>query len=204
MDPFVNVTGVAVPLGRRDVDTDLIIPSRFMKTVSRRGLGAGAFAALREDPANLFDQPRYRGAPFLIAGANFGCGSSREHAVWALLDLGVRVIIAPSFADIFAGNAFKNGMLLVELAQAQVDDLIAQAAHQDFAVDLVSQTISTPVSSHAFAIDAFRKHCLLDGVDEIELTEAQRPEIEAFRLKAFADQPWRLPRSIAAKANADG
>jgi len=136
MKSFIMLSGVAIPFGQKNVDTDLIIPARFLKTVSRVGLGKGAFAPLREDPANIFDSERYRGAPILIAGDNFGCGSSREHAPWALADLGLRVVIAPSFADIFSGNAFKNGMLLVALPQEQVDRLMEVAQDHEITIDL--------------------------------------------------------------------
>ena len=128
MDPVDHVEGRAIPFGRKNVDTDLIIPARWLKTVTRLGLGRGAFEALREDPDNVFDSPEFKGAPILIAGDNFGCGSSREHAAWALLDMGVKAVIAPSFSDIFAGNAFKNGILTVVLPQEQVDRLMEVAA----------------------------------------------------------------------------
>lgn len=202
MKPFTPVTGVAIPFGRADVDTDLIIPSRFMKTVGREGLGEGAFDALRQDAGNLFDQPRHRNAPILIAGANFGCGSSREHAVWALLDLGVRVVVAPSFADIFAGNASKNGMLTIALPQDHIDELMRQAKEHLVSVDLHAQTLSTPTAVWSFEIDPFRKHCLLGGVDEIALTEARTVQIEAYRRATLASQPWRL--AIGPGALADG
>ncbi|HJV40923.1 3-isopropylmalate dehydratase small subunit [Caulobacter sp.] len=201
MQPFTRVAGVAIPFGRADVDTDLIIPSRFMKTVGRAGLGAGAFDALRQDADNLFDQPRHRHAPILIAGANFGCGSSREHAVWALLDLGVRVVVAPSFADIFAGNAGKNGMLTIALSQDQVDDLMGQAKEHLVSIDLQAQTLSTPITVWSFDIDPFRKHCLLGGVDEIALTEARAAEIEAYRRAILASHPWRLATGPGALAD---
>ncbi len=142
MTPFTTVTGVAVPFGAANVDTDVIIPARLLKTITRAGLGRGAFATLREDPGNLFDTPRNAGAPILIAGDNFGCGSSREHAPWALADMGFRVVIAPSFADIFAGNAYKNGMLLVALPQAQIDRLLRIAGDSPVTVDL--ETRSSP------------------------------------------------------------
>jgi 3-isopropylmalate dehydratase small subunit len=191
MQPFTDLTGVAVPFGQKNVDTDVIIPARFLKTISRSGLGKGAFAALREDPDNIFDQPRYKGAPILIAGDNFGCGSSREHAPWALADLGFRVVIASSFADIFAGNAFKNGMLLVALPQAQVDRLMEIAPEHEITVDLENQVVTTPFQDRfAFDIDPFRKHCLLNGLDEIGLTTRMEPEIAAFEARLVRERPW--------------
>lgn len=191
MTPFDTLTGIAVPFGADNVDTDVIIPSRFLKTVTRAGLGQGAFAALREDPGNIFDQPRHRGAPILIAGDNFGCGSSREHAPWALADLGFRVVIASGFADIFAGNAFKNGMLLVQLPPEQVDRLMAIAPEHEITVDLENQVVTTPFQDRfAFPVDPFRKRCLLEGLDEIGLTEASESAISAHELRLAASRPW--------------
>ena len=188
MEPFHTLTGTAVPFGAENVDTDAIIPARFLKTVTRAGLGVHAFATLREDPANIFDAPANVGAPILIAGDNFGCGSSREHAPWALADMGFRVVIAPSFADIFAGNAFKNGMLLVALPQDQIDRLMAVAADQPLTVDLENQVVTTPYQDRfAFAVDPFRKDCLLYGKDEIALTEALGGNIAAFEARL---RPW--------------
>jgi len=188
MQPFHTLSGVAVPFGNSNVDTDVIVPARFLKTVTRAGLGAHAFATLREDPANIFDQPRNAGAPILIAGDNFGCGSSREHAPWALADMGFRVVIAPSFADIFAGNAFKNGMLLVALPQDQIDRLLAVARDHDITVDLENQVVTTPFQDRfAFAVDSFRKDCLLHGRDEIALTEARSADVAAFEARL---RPW--------------
>jgi 3-isopropylmalate dehydratase small subunit len=191
MQAFTTLTGVAVPFGAKNVDTDVIIPARFLKTVARTGLGKGAFAALREDPDNVFDQPRYRGAPILIAGDNFGCGSSREHAPWALADMGFRVVIAPSFADIFAGNAFKNGMLLVALPQAQVDRLLEVAADQELTVDLENQVVTTPFQDRfTFKIDPFHKHCLMNGLDEIGLTTQMGGDIAAYEARIERERPW--------------
>ena len=136
MEPVREVHGRAIPFGRKNVDTDLIIPARWLKTVTREGLGRGAFEALREDPDSLFDNPEFKGAPILIAGDNFGCGSSREHAAWALLDMGIKAVIAPSFSDLFAGNAFKNGILTVVLPQEQVDRLMEVAETDPIAIDL--------------------------------------------------------------------
>jgi 3-isopropylmalate dehydratase small subunit len=188
--PFTTITGVAVPFGVANVDTDVIIPARFLKTITRSGLGAGAFATLREDPANVFDTPRNRGAPILIAGDNFGCGSSREHAPWALADMGFRVVIAPSFADIFAGNAYKNGMLLVVLPQDAIDRLLA-TADADVTVDLDAQMVTTGYQGRfAFAIDPFRKEALLKGQDEIGLTLTMAPAIATYEARLATARPW--------------
>ncbi len=194
MTPFTRLTGIAIPFGQANVDTDIIIPARWLKALTRKGLGAGAFEALRADPGNVFDQPRYRGAPILIAGANFGCGSSREHAPWALADMGVRVVIAPSFADIFAGNAFKNGLLLVELPQDAVDRLMAVALEAELTVDLETQAVTTPLGDRfSFTIDPFRRECLLAGRDEIALTELEEPAIAAYEARLAAERPWVVP-----------
>ena len=191
MQAFTTLTGVAVPFGATNVDTDVIIPARFLKTVTRTGLGKGAFAALRADPDNIFDQPRHVGAPILIAGDNFGCGSSREHAPWALADLGFRIVIAPSFADIFASNAFKNGMLLVSLPHPQVDRLMEVAGEHPITVDLENQVVTTPFQDRfAFEIDPFRKHCLLNGLDEIGLTIKMEADIVAYEARLTRERPW--------------
>ena len=192
MTPFNTLTGVAVPFGQENVDTDIIIPARFLKTVSRSGLGLGAFESIRkDDPENIFDTRRNARAPILIAGDNFGCGSSREHAPWALGDMGFRCVIAPSFADIFAGNAFKNGMLLVELPQDQIDRLMDVAETDEITVDLENQVVTTPFQDRfAFDIDPFRKHCLLNGLDEISLTEKMAPQIGEYEQRQAADYPW--------------
>ena len=191
MDAFKTLTGIAVPFGAKNVDTDVIIPARYLKTIQRAGLGKGAFATIRENPDNIFDQPRHKGAPVLIAGDNFGCGSSREHAPWALTDMGFRAVIAPSFADIFSGNAFKNGMLLVALPQEQIDRLMEVAQTDEITVDLENQVVTTPYQDRfTFEIDPFRKHCLLNGLDEIGLTQAMDKDIAAFEAKIAADQPW--------------
>ena len=191
MDAFREVQGRAIPFGRKNVDTDLIIPARWLKTISRHGLGAGAFEAVRAEPGNLFDQPEFTGAPILIAGDNFGCGSSREHAAWALLDMGVRAVIAPSFSDIFAGNAFKNGILTVALPQEAVDRLLEVAQTDPIAIDLEHQTVTTPFQDRfTFEIDPFRKHCLLEGLDEVGLTLARDDAIAAYEQRLAALQPW--------------
>jgi len=202
MEPVREVEGRAIPFGRKNVDTDLIIPARWLKTISREGLGQGAFEAVRAEAGNLFDQPEFAGAPILIAGDNFGCGSSREHAAWALLDMGVRAVIAPSFSDIFAGNAFKNGILTVALPQEAVDRLLEVAATDPIAIDLEHQTVTTPFQDRfSFAIDAFRKHCLLEGLDEIGLTLARDEAIARYEQRLATAQPW-IARGTGAGAQA--
>ncbi len=157
MEPVNTIDGKAYPFGLKNIDTDVIIPAEWLKTISRTGLGQGAFEALRKDPDNLFDSPEYAGSPILIAGDNFGCGSSREHAAWALLDLGIKAVIAPSFSDIFSGNAFKNGILTVVLPQEAIDRLMEVAKTDAIHIDLEAQTVTTPFQDRfAFEIDAFR------------------------------------------------
>ena len=191
MEPLPRASGRAIPFGRKNVDTDVIIPSRWLKTISREGLGKGAFEALKQEPGNIFDDPEYAGASILIAGDNFGCGSSREHAAWALLDMGVTCVIAPSFSDIFSSNAFKNGILSVVLPQEAVDRLMEVARTDSIDVDLESQTVTTPFQDRFhFEIDPFRKHCLLNGLDEVGLTLAQDAEISAHERRVRADQPF--------------
>ena len=191
MQAIDKIVGIAVPLGMENVDTDLIIPARHLKTIARAGLGRFAFTALRAQPDNIFDQPRHKGAPILIAGANFGCGSSREHAPWALVDMGFKAVIAPSFADIFAGNAFKNGLLLVALQPAEVDRLLAIADKVEIDIDLAAQSVTTPLGDRFhFDIDSFRKHCLLQGLDEISLTEQMAGDIAAYEARIMRDRPW--------------
>ena len=191
MDPVTHVEGRAVPFGRKNVATDLIIPARWLKTVTREGLGRGAFEALREDPDNVFDQAEFKGAPIIIAGDNFGCGSSREHAAWALLDMGVKAVIAPSFSDIFSGNAFKNGILTVVLPQEAIDRLLDVAKTDPISIDLEHQTVTTPFQDRfTFEIDPFRKHCLLNGLDEVGMTLAQDAVISTFEARMTAERPW--------------
>jgi len=191
MEPVRHVEGRAVPFGRKNVDTDLIIPARWLKTVTRLGLGRGAFEALREDPDNIFDRPEFKGAPIVIAGDNFGCGSSREHAAWALLDMGVKAVIAPSFSDIFAGNAFKNGILTVVLPQEQVDRLMEVAATDPIAIDLEHQTVTTPFQDRFhFEIDPFRKTCLIEGLDEVGITLTHEDALVAYEARMKAHRPW--------------
>ena len=191
MEAVTTVSGTAYPWGAKNVDTDVIIPAHWLKTISRAGMGEGAFEVVRKDPDNLFDDPRYAGSPILIAGDNFGCGSSREHAAWALADMGIHCVIAPSFSDIFAGNAFKNGILAVELPQAQIKRLLEVAREHPITVDLENQTVTTPFQDRfAFAIDPFRKHCLLDGLDEVGLTLQRDAAIAAYEIRQAATLPW--------------
>lgn len=191
MEPVGEIAGRAIPLGLKNVDTDLIIPAHWLKTITREGLGRGAFESLREDPQNPFDSSEFAGAPILIAGDNFGCGSSREHAAWALLDLGIKAVIAPSFSDIFSGNAYKNGMLTVALPQDQVDRLLEIAKTDPVTIDLESQIVTTPFQDRFhFDIDAFRKHCLLDGLDEVGLTLSRDTAITDYEDRQAAEMPW--------------
>ena len=194
MEPVSSVEGRAIPFGAKNVDTDVIIPARWLKTISREGLGEGAFETIRQAEGNVFDDPEYAGAPILIAGDNFGCGSSREHAAWALLDLGIKVVIAPSFSDIFSGNAFKNGILTVELPQEQVDRLMEVAAADPVTVDLETQTVTTPFQDRfTFEVDPFRKHCLAEGLDEIGLTLASEAKIGEYEKRQADMMPWLVP-----------
>ncbi|MGC2856152.1 3-isopropylmalate dehydratase small subunit [Novispirillum sp. DQ9] len=207
MDKFTVLTGVAAPLPMINVDTDMIIPKQFLKTIKRTGLGKNLFDEMRYDdkgaevPDFVLNQPAYRNATILVAGDNFGCGSSREHAPWALLDFGIRCIIAPSFADIFYNNCFKNGILPIKLPQEQVDKLLDDAsrgANATVTVDLEKQVITGPDGgSIAFDVDPFRKHCLLNGLDDIGLTLQKADKIKAFEEKQKREQPW-LPTPGAA------
>jgi len=191
MEPVREVEGRAFPFGRKNIDTDLIIPARWLKTISREGLGQGAFESVREDPDNVFDNPEFAGAPIIVAGDNFGCGSSREHAAWALLDMGVKAVIAPSFSDIFSGNAFKNGILTVALPQEQVDRLLEVAETDPITIDLENQTVTTPFQDRfTFEIDPFRKHCLLEGLDEVGLTLARDKAIAGYEGRLAEQKPW--------------
>lgn len=191
MEAVREIDGRAIPFGRKNVDTDLIIPAKWLKTISREGLGEGAFETVREEDGNIFDQPEFQGAPILIAGDNFGCGSSREHAAWALLDMGVKAVIAPSFSDIFSGNAFKNGILTVALPQEQVDRLLEVAATDPVSIDLESQSVTTPFQDRfTFEIDEFRKHCLLEGLDEVGLTLARDTAIDKYETRQRDAMPW--------------
>jgi len=194
MQPIDRVEGRALPFGRKNVDTDIIIPAQWLKTISREGLGKGAFETVRAEPGNVFDDPEFAGAPILIAGDNFGCGSSREHAAWALTDLGIAAVIAPSFSDIFSSNAFKNGILTVVLPQEAVDRLMEVAATDPIHIDLESQTVTTPFQDRfTFEIDPFRKTCLMQGLDEIGLTLAKTDAISAYEAKLASEKPWLVP-----------
>jgi 3-isopropylmalate/(R)-2-methylmalate dehydratase small subunit len=191
MQPITQVEGRAYPFGRKNVDTDLIIPAAWLKTVTREGLGRGAFEAVRAEPGNVFDDPEYAGAPIIVAGDNFGCGSSREHAAWALLDMGVRAVIAPSFSDIFAGNAFKNGIVTVALPQDAIDRLLEVAETDPITIDLEHQTVTTPFQDRwTFEMDPFRKHCLVEGKDEVAITLQSGSAIEAYERRQRETQPW--------------
>jgi 3-isopropylmalate/(R)-2-methylmalate dehydratase small subunit len=190
MEAVKQVEGRAFPLGLKNVDTDVIIPAHYLKTITRLGLGRGAFETLRAQPGNVFDNPEYAGANIIIAGDNFGCGSSREHAAWALNDMGVQAVIAPSFSDIFSGNAIKNGIVTVVLPQEAIDRLLEVAKTDPITVDLEHQTVSTRFQDRfRFEIDPFRKHCLLNGLDEVGMTMARGDAISAFEAKRAA-QPW--------------
>ena len=200
MDKFTKLTGVAAPLPMRNVDTDMIIPKQFLKTIKRTGLGKSLFFELRYDDAGkeisefVLNQPAYRDAKILVTGENFGCGSSREHAPWALLDFGFRCVIAPSFADIFYNNCFQNGILPIMLPQADVDKLMDDAsrgANATITVDLESQEIRGPDGGAIkFDIDPFRKHCLLNGLDNIGLTMEKHEHIQTFEENAAVAKPW--------------
>ena len=200
MEKFTTLTGVAAPLPLVNIDTDMIIPKQFLKTVQRTGLSKGLFYEMRFDengkPKDGFvlDQPAYKNTQILVAGENFGCGSSREHAPWALLDAGIRCVIAPSFADIFYNNCFKNGILPIALPQEEVDKLMDDAsrgANAILTVDLEKQEITGPDGGTIkFDIDPFRKHCLLNGLDDIGLTLEKAGKIETFEENRKVSQPW--------------
>ena len=200
MQKFTKLTGVAAPLPMRNVDTDMIIPKQFLKTIARTGLGKSLFFEMRFDQAGkeipdfVLNKPAYRKAEILVTGENFGCGSSREHAPWALLDFGIRCIIAPDFADIFYNNCFKNGILPIRLPQSEVDKLLDDASRGSNAtitVDLESQEIRGPDGGMIkFEVDAFRKHCLLNGLDDIGLTLQKEKSIDDYEAKAAASRAW--------------
>lgn len=209
MKPYTTEQGIVAPLDRSNVDTDLIIPKQFLKSIKRTGFGDNLFDELRyldegflgqdiakrpKNPDFVLNQVRYAGASILLARKNFGCGSSREHAPWALEEYGFRTVIAPSFADIFYNNCFKNGMLPVVLSESDVDDLFnecfANVGYQ-LTVDLQNQKVISPSGKeYAFDVDEFRKHCLLNGLDDIGLTLQHADDIKAFEEKAKADRPW--------------
>ena len=199
MEKFIKLTGVAAPLPMINIDTDMIIPKQFLKTIKRTGLGKSLFFEMRyDDDGNeiedfVLNQPAYRNASILVTGDNFGCGSSREHAPWALADFGIKCVIAPDFADIFYNNSFKNGMLLIKLPQEQVDQLMEDAksgANATVTVDLEAQEIHRPDGEVIkFDIDPFKKHCLLNGLDDISLTLQKENKIAGFE-EARKSQPW--------------
>ena len=200
MEKFTKLTGTAAPLPMINVDTDQIIPKQFLRTIKRTGLSEGLFYDLRFDeagqpkPGFVLDQPAYKDTKILVAGENFGCGSSREHAPWAILDAGIRCVIAPSFGDIFYNNCFKNGILPIQLPKEQVDLLMDDAergANAVVSIDLEKQEITGPDGGTIhFEIDAFRKHCLLNGLDEIGQTLNKAPRIDDYEAKQKHQQPW--------------
>ncbi|SFT85005.1 3-isopropylmalate dehydratase small subunit [Halomonas saccharevitans] len=217
MNKFVRAEGLVAPLDRANVDTDLIIPKQFLKSIKRTGFGVNLFDELRYldegqpgqdvthrpiNPDFVLNQPRYQGASVLLARRNFGCGSSREHAPWALEDFGFRVVIAPSFADIFYNNAFKNGLLLVPLPEETVDRLFAEVEASEgyrLDVDLEHQRVITPSGEILeFEVDAFRKHCLLEGLDDIGITLKDEDAIRAFEEKHRVARPWLFRDSAPA------
>jgi len=195
MVKFTVLNGLALPLDRANVDTDQIIPKQYLASIKRTGYAPGLFAEWRKDPQFVLNQPRYKGATILLGRKNFGCGSSREHAPWALIDYGFRCVIAPSFADIFFTNSFKNGFLPVVLSEGEVDRLFHEcAAFPGFrlVVDLEQQSVSTlnNETSFRFEIDPFRKYCLLNGLDEIGLTLRHAEKIRGFEAQRKAQYPW--------------
>jgi 3-isopropylmalate/(R)-2-methylmalate dehydratase small subunit len=200
MEKFTTLTGVPAPLPMINVDTDMIIPKQFLKTIKRTGLGKNLFHEMRydengnENPDFVLNKLAYRRASILIAGDNFGCGSSREHAPWALLDFGIRCIVAPSFADIFYNNCFKNGILPIRLPQEDIDKLLDDAsrgANATLTIDLENQRITGPDGGEiTFEIDPFRKKCLLEGLDDIGLTMARADKIDAYEERAQTARPW--------------
>ena len=200
MEKFTTLRGVAAPLAMVNVDTDMIIPKQFLKTIKRTGLKDGLFYEMRwtadgQKKDFILDQPAYQNAKILVAGPNFGCGSSREHAPWALLDFGIRCVISESFADIFYNNCFKNGILPIALPQEDVDKLVDDAergANAVVTIDLEKQVITGPDGGTiGFEVDPFRKHCLLNGLDDIGLTMEKAEAIDDFEAKLQSAQPWQ-------------
>jgi 3-isopropylmalate/(R)-2-methylmalate dehydratase small subunit len=200
MDPFRTLTSVAAPLRIVNIDTDMIIPKQYLKTIKRTGLGTALFAEMRFDQKGVenadfvLNKPAYRKANILVTGDNFGCGSSREHAPWALLDFGIRCVISTSFADIFYNNCFKNGILPIVVTPEQLERLFEDAdrgSNATLTVDLESQTIKGPDGGTIkFEIDSFRKHCLINGLDDIGLTLQKKKKLDTFETKRAASQPW--------------
>lgn len=194
MDKLEKVHGKAIPFGAKNVDTDIIIPANWLKTVTRTGLGQGAFEALRGQPGCVFDDPAFQGAPILLAGDNFGCGSSREHAAWALGDMGIKAVIAPSFSDIFSGNAVKNAIVPVVLPQDAIDRLMEVARQgEPITIDLTTQSVTTQFQDRfTFEIDPFRKYCLINGLDEVALTLERSAAIGQFEQRQQSSQSWMM------------
>ncbi len=200
MDKFDKLSGIAAPMPLVNIDTDMIIPKQFLKTIARTGLGKNLFDEMRftqdgvEIPGFVLNKPAYRDAQILVAGDNFGCGSSREHAPWALLDFGIRCVISTSFADIFYNNCFKNGILPVVLPQEAIDVLMKDAekgANARIEIDLTAQTVTASDGEvFHFDVDAHKKHCLLNGLDDIGLTLEKAASIDAFESRAGAERPW--------------
>jgi len=195
MNKFTVLDGLVAPLDRANVDTDQIIPKEYLKSIKRTGFAEACFAAWRKDREFVLNQPRFKGAQILLARKNFGCGSSREHAPWALMDFGFRAVIAPSYGDIFFNNCFKNGMLPVALSESEVDKLFYDAASFPgfrLVVDLEEQTVATSDGSKKFRfdVDPFRKYCLLNGLDEIGLTLRHAEKIRAFEARRKQQFPW--------------
>ncbi|HMS95459.1 MAG TPA: 3-isopropylmalate dehydratase small subunit [Tabrizicola sp.] len=200
MEKFTTLTGIAAPMPLVNIDTDMIIPKQFLKTIQRSGLGKNLFDEMRytqdgkEIPDFVLNQPAYRRAEIIVAGDNFGCGSSREHAPWALLDFGIRCVISTSFADIFFNNCFKNGILPVVLPQEAVDHLMEDAkkgANARITVDLAEQNVTaSDGKSFSFEVDAFKKHCLMNGLDDIGLTLEKASAIDSYEAKAATLRPW--------------
>ena len=200
MEKFTRLTGVAAPLPIVNVDTDMIIPKDYLKTIKRTGLGTGLFAEMRynedgsENPDFVLNKPAWRKAQILVAGDNFGCGSSREHAPWALLDFGIRCVISTSFADIFYNNCFKNGILPIKVSQEDLDKLMDDAergANATLTVDLEAMEIRGPDGGViTFYLDEFRRHCMLNGLDDIGLTMEKAPSIDTFEKRNAESRPW--------------
>jgi 3-isopropylmalate/(R)-2-methylmalate dehydratase small subunit len=200
MDSFTKLTGVAAPLKIRNIDTDMIIPKQYLKTIKRTGLGTGLFSELRynedgsDNPDFVLNQPAYKNTKILVAEDNFGCGSSREHAPWALMDYGIRCIISTSFADIFYNNCFQNGVLPIRVSREELDMLLDDAsrgANATMTIDLEAQEIQRPDGGIVkFDMDAFRKHCMLNGLDGVGLTMQKAKSIDAFEQKVAGQRPW--------------
>ena len=200
MEKFTTLTGVAAPMNMINIDTDMIIPKKYLKTIKRTGLGSALFAEIRYDeqgndkPDFVLNQEGYKGAQILVAGENFGCGSSREHAPWALLDFGIRSIVAPSFADIFFNNTFKNGILPIKLPEERVNELLRfllELPGAEITIDLPNQTVQGPDGkTDSFDVDPFRKQCLIEGLDDIGLTLQREASITTYESKISAGRPW--------------